>query len=87
VVQTFYPLALGCGGGPANLNNILNVPGRRPAADDHPNKTANSVIARATSTMMPIIERLVQLQDTPRAEVLIDVRSSRSARRGRGNSA
>ena len=74
VVQTFYLSHSDAAEVAANLNNILNVPGaqnQRPTII--PNKTANSIIARATSTMIPIIERLVQLQDTPRAEVLIDV--------------
>ena len=74
VVQTFFLSHSDAAEVTANLNNILNVPGtqtQRPTII--PNKTANSVIARATSTMMPIIERLVQLQDTPRAEVMVDV--------------
>ena len=74
VVQTFYLSHSDAAEVTANLNNILNVPGtqaQRPTII--PNKTANSITARATTTMIPIIERLIQLQDTPRAEVLIDV--------------
>jgi len=74
VVQTFYLSHSDAAEVSANLNNILNVPGtnaQRPTII--PNKTANSITARATSTMIPLIERLVQLQDTPRAEVLVDV--------------
>src|SRR5687768_13700455 len=74
VVQNFYLSHSDAAEVSANLNNILNVPGtnnQRPTVI--PNKTANSITARASSTMMPLIERLVQLQDTPRAEVLVDV--------------
>ena len=74
VVQTFYLSHSDAAEVSANLNNILNVPGtqnQRPTII--PNKTANSITARASSTVIPLIERLVQLQDTPRAEVLIDV--------------
>jgi Flp pilus assembly secretin CpaC len=74
VVQTFYLSHSDAAEVSANLNNILNVPGtqtQRPTII--PNKTANSITARASSTMIPLIERLVQLQDTPRAEVLVDL--------------
>jgi type II secretory pathway component GspD/PulD (secretin) len=74
VVQTFYLSHSDSAEVSANLNNILNVPGaqtQRPTII--PNKTANSITARASASLIPLIERLVQLQDTPRAEVLVDV--------------
>jgi type II secretory pathway component GspD/PulD (secretin) len=74
VVQTFYLSHSDSAEVAANLNNILNVPGaqtQRPTII--PNKTANSITARASASLIPLIERLVQLQDTPRAEVLVDV--------------
>jgi len=74
VVQTFYLSHSDSAEVSASLNNILNIPGaqtQRPAII--PNKTSNSITARAAASVMPLIERLVQMQDTPRAEVLVDL--------------
>lgn len=74
VVQTFHLSHSDSAEVAAFLNNILNIPGQaanRPSII--PNKSANSVTARASSTMMPLVERLVRGQDTPRAEILVDV--------------
>ena len=74
VVQTFYLSHSDSAEVSASLNNILNIPGTqtvRPAII--PNKTSNSITARGPASMMPLIERLVQMQDTPRAEVLVDL--------------
>jgi type II secretory pathway component GspD/PulD (secretin) len=74
VVQTFHLSHSDSAEVSAFLNNILNIPGQqanRPGII--PNKTANSVTARASASMMPLIERLVRSQDTPRAEILVDV--------------
>ena len=74
VVQTFHLSHSDSAEVAAFLNNILNIPGQaanRPSII--PNKTANSVTARASATLIPLIERLVRAQDTPRAEILVDV--------------
>jgi type II secretory pathway component GspD/PulD (secretin) len=74
VVQTFYLSHSDSAEVAAFMNNILNIPGQqanRPSII--PNKTANSVTARASATMIPLIERLIRSQDTPRAEILVDV--------------
>ena len=74
VVQTFHLSHSDSAEVSAFLNNILNIPGQqanRPGII--PNKTANSITARASASMMPLIERLVRSQDTPRAEILVDV--------------
>jgi type II secretory pathway component GspD/PulD (secretin) len=74
VVQTFYLSHSDSAEVAAFMNNILNIPGQqanRPSII--PNKTANSVTARGSATMMPLIERLIRSQDTPRAEILVDV--------------
>jgi type II secretory pathway component GspD/PulD (secretin) len=74
VVQTFYLSHSDSAEVSASLNNILNIPGtqtQRPTII--PNKTNNSITARASASMIPLIARLVQMQDTPRAEVLVDV--------------
>src|SRR5262245_22084735 len=74
VVQTFYLSHSDSAEVAGSLNNILNIPGaqtQRPAII--PNKTSNSITARAAASVMPLIERLVQMQDTARAEVLVDL--------------
>ena len=74
VLQTFYLSHSDSAEVAAYLNNILNLPGQqanRPTII--PNKTNNSITARASASVMPLIERLVQMQDTPRAEVLVDL--------------
>ena len=38
-----------------------------------PNKTANTIVVRATTAVMAIIERLIDANDNPRAEILVDV--------------
>jgi len=75
VVQTFYLSHSDSAEVAAFLNNILRIPGAQQAQQPSifPNKTNNSLTARAASAMIPLIERLVQMQDTPRAEVLVDV--------------
>ena len=37
------------------------------------NKTANTITVRATTNVMAIIERLVDVNDNPRAEIMVDV--------------
>ena len=75
VVQTFYLSHSDSAEVAAFLNNILRIPGAQQAMQPSffPNKTNNSVTARGSASMIPLIERLVQMQDTPRAEVLVDV--------------
>ena len=51
--------------------NQLNALGVRPVTV--PNKTANSVMVRASVAVMEVIERLIRSLDKPRAEIVIDV--------------
>ncbi len=75
VVQTFYLSHSDSAEVAASLNNILRISGLQAAQLPaiFPNKTNNSITARATTTMIALIQRLVEMQDTPRAEVLVDV--------------
>jgi type II secretory pathway component GspD/PulD (secretin) len=73
VVQQFYLSHSDSAEVAATLNNILNIQGAVIRPSIIPNKTSNSITARAPASMMPLIERLVQMQDTPRAEVLVDL--------------
>jgi type II secretory pathway component GspD/PulD (secretin) len=74
VLQTFYLSHSDSAEVAAYLNNILNLQGQqanRPTII--PNKTNNSITARANASVIPLIERIVQMQDTPRAEILVDL--------------
>jgi type II secretory pathway component GspD/PulD (secretin) len=74
VVQTFYLSHSDANEVSAFLNTILRIPGQQGQAPSFvPNKTNNSVTARASASVVPLVARLVQMQDTPRAEVLVDV--------------
>jgi type II secretory pathway component GspD/PulD (secretin) len=72
VLQTFYLSHSDSAEVAAYLNNILNTQGQnRPTVI--PNKTNNSITARGNASVIPLIERIIQMQDTPRAEVLVDL--------------
>ena len=75
VVQTFYLSHSDSAEISAFVNNILRIPGAQQAQAPtvFPNKTNNSITARASASMMPLVQRLVEMQDTPRAEILVDV--------------
>ena len=54
------------------LNALLTTgPAVRPIITQ--NKSANSIVVRATAPVMKVIEGIIQANDKPRAEVLIDV--------------
>jgi general secretion pathway protein D len=55
------------------LNTVIRVGGGQVAPSISANKTANTIVVRATTAVMAIIERLIDVNDNPRAEVLIDV--------------
>ena len=46
---------------------------RRSAGDHQFNKTANTITVRASTTVMEIIERVIEQNDKPRAEIVFDV--------------
>ena len=55
------------------VNTIIRVGGGQVQPMVVGNKTANTITVRATTNVMNIIERIVESNDSPRAEVLIDV--------------
>ena len=74
VVQTFFVSHTDALELAQFINTIVRLPGAQTAAPTVVgNKTANTVTARATASVMDIIERLIDSNDTPRAEVVIDV--------------
>jgi general secretion pathway protein D len=74
VVQTFFVSHADALELAQFVNTIVRLPGAQTTAPTVVgNKTANTVTARATASVMEIIERLIDSNDTPRAEVVIDV--------------
>ncbi len=55
------------------VNTVIRSPGMAVQPLIAPNKTANTITVRATAPVASIIERLIENNDKPRAEVLIDV--------------
>lgn len=55
------------------LNTVARVGATQLQPAIAPNKTANAITVRATEAMMAIIERLIEANDRPRAEVIVDV--------------
>jgi type II secretory pathway component GspD/PulD (secretin) len=55
------------------VNTVIRSPGMAVQPLIAPNKTANTITVRATAPVAAIIERLIETNDKPRAEVLIDV--------------
>jgi general secretion pathway protein D len=55
------------------LTGIIRLPGMAVQPAFVPNKTANTITARASTSVMNIITRMIETMDKPRAEVMIDV--------------
>ena len=55
------------------VNTVIRVGGGQVAPSVVANKTANTITVRATTNVMAIIERLVEVNDNPRAEIMVDV--------------
>ncbi len=55
------------------LIGLVRVAGMPIQPQTQFNKTANTITARATAPVMQIIERIIEANDKPRAEVVVDV--------------
>jgi type II secretory pathway component GspD/PulD (secretin) len=55
------------------LISILRVAGMAIQPQIQPNKTANTITIRATAPVMAIAEKVIEANDKPRAEVVVDV--------------
>jgi len=55
------------------INTIIRVPAMAVQPMIAPNKTNNTITIRATTAVAAIIERMIESNDKPRAEVVIDV--------------
>jgi general secretion pathway protein D len=55
------------------INTIIRVPAMAVQPMIAPNKTNNSITIRATTAVAAIIEKMIEANDKPRAEIVIDV--------------
>jgi general secretion pathway protein D len=55
------------------LNGLLTAAGGQARPQVVPNKGANSITIRGSASMVAIVERIIENNDKPRAEVVIDV--------------
>ncbi len=73
VIQTFYVSNADITELVQNLTNLTRLANLPIAPVIVPNRTANTITVRGTTTMVAIIEQIIRANDKPRAEVIIDV--------------
>jgi general secretion pathway protein D len=73
VIKTFFLSHVDAGELSQIVNTVILAPQMAIQPRIAPNKTANTLTVRAGATVMDIIERVIKLNDKPRAEVIIDV--------------
>ena len=73
VVRTFYLSHADATEVVQLLNAVMRVPGVAMVPAFFANKTQNSITVRASAAMVLIMERLIQANDRPPAEIILDV--------------
>jgi general secretion pathway protein D len=73
VVKTFYLSHADATEVAQMLNLVLRVPGLAIIPTIAPNKTRNTITVRGTAALVAIMERVVEANDRPPAEVVLDV--------------
>jgi general secretion pathway protein D len=73
VVRTFYLSHADATEVSQTLSTIIRLPGISVQPAIIPNKTANTITVRATSAVVGILEKVIEQNDKPRAEIVIDV--------------
>ncbi len=73
VVRTFYLSHADATEVVQLLNAVMRVPGVAMVPAFFANKTQNSITVRASAAMVTIMERLIQSNDRPPAEIILDV--------------
>lgn len=73
VVRTFYLSHADATEVSQTLSTIIRLPGISVQPAIVPNKTANTITVRATSSVVGILEKVIEQNDKPRAEIVIDV--------------
>jgi general secretion pathway protein D len=73
VIQTFYLSNADATELAQLLSQAFRPPGIAVQPAIAPNKTANSITIRATAPVVGIFERIIQQNDKPRAEIVVDI--------------
>ncbi len=73
VVRTFYLSHADATELSQILSTIIRLPGIAVQPAIAPNKTANTITVRGTSSVVQILERIIAQNDKPRAEIVVDV--------------
>jgi general secretion pathway protein D len=73
VVRTFYLSHADATEVSQTLSTIIRLPGISVQPAIIANKTANTITVRATSSVVGILEKVIEQNDKPRAEIVIDV--------------
>ena len=73
VIRTFFVSHAEASELTQTLMGLVRVAGMPIQPQIQFNKTANTITARATAPVMQIIERVIEANDKPRAEVIVDV--------------
>jgi type II secretory pathway component GspD/PulD (secretin) len=73
VIRTFYVSHADATELSQMINTIIRVPAMAVQPMIAPNKTNNTITIRATTAVAAIIEKMIESNDKPRAEVVIDV--------------
>ena len=73
VVRTFYLSHSDATEVSQVLSGVIRLPGLAVQPAMLPNKTSNSITVRATAPVVDIIERIIQQNDKPRAEIVFDI--------------
>src|SRR5262249_14354942 len=73
VIRTFYLSHADATEVSQILSSVVRLPGIAVQPIMVANKTANTLTVRGTAAMVQILERIIQQNDKPRAEIVIDV--------------
>jgi len=73
VIRTFYVSHADATELAQMINQIIRVPAMAVQPMIAPNKTNNTITIRATTAVAAIIEKMIESNDKPRAEIVIDV--------------
>ena len=73
VIRTFYISHADATELSQMINTIIRVPAMAVQPMIAPNKTSNTITIRATTAVAGIIEKMIDANDKPRAEIVIDV--------------
>jgi len=73
VIRTFFLSHADATEVAQTINTVIRVPQMPVTPSIIPNKTANTITIRATTSVADVIERIIRSNDKPRAEVVVDV--------------